>query len=49
MKKIINEPGNFVKESIQGLVASHPNIYSFAKDNDNVITRATKASNRFCN
>ena len=46
MKKIINEPSNFVKESIQGLVASHPDIYSFAKDNDSVITRATKADNK---
>ena len=46
MKKIINEPSNFVKESIQGLVASHPDIYSFAKDNENVITRSIKASNK---
>ena len=46
MKKIINEPSNFVKESIQGLVASHPNIYSFAKDNESVITRTIKANNK---
>ena len=46
MKKIINEPSNFVKESIQGLVASHPNIYSFAKDNENVITRTIKANSK---
>ena len=46
MKKIINEPSNFVKESIQGLVTSHPDIYSFAKDNENVITRAIKANNK---
>ena len=46
MKKIINEPSNFVKESIQGLVASHPNIYSFAEDNESVITRTIKANNK---
>ena len=46
MKKIINEPSNFVKESIQGLVASHPDIYSFASDNESVITRAKKANNK---
>jgi len=31
MKKIINEPNNFVEESIEGLVKSHPDIYSFAQ------------------
>ena len=46
MKKIINEPSNFVKESIQGLVTSHPDVYSFAEDNENVIKRSTKASNK---
>ena len=46
MKKIINEPSNFVEESIQGLIKSHPNIYAFAKDNKRVITRAKKASNK---
>ena len=46
MKKIINNPGNFVEESINGLVQSHPEVYSFAKDNKRVITRATKASNK---
>ena len=46
MKKIINEPSNFVEESIAGLVISHPEIYSFAPDNKRVITRAKKASNK---
>ena len=46
MKKIINDPGNFVEESIEGLIKSHPDIYSFAKDNKRVITRAKKASNK---
>ncbi len=46
MKKIINDPGNFVEESIEGLVKSHPDIYSFAKDNRRVITRATKEKNK---
>jgi len=46
MKKIINKPSDFVKESIQGMVASHPDIYSFAKDNKSVITRSIKANNK---
>ena len=46
MKKIINEPSNFVEESIEGLVKSHPDIYSFARDNKRVITRANKSSNK---
>ena len=46
MKKIINDPNNFVEESIQGLIVSHPNIYSFAKDNKSVITRTIKANNK---
>ena len=46
MKKIINNPSNFVEESIQGLVVSHPNIYSFATDNERVIKRTVKAKNK---
>ena len=46
MKKLINEPSNFVEESIDGLVKSHPDIYSFAEDNKRVITRANKASKK---
>tara|TARA_B100000700_G_scaffold39235_1_gene39391 strand:+ start:467 stop:1462 length:996 start_codon:yes stop_codon:yes gene_type:complete len=46
MKKIINNPGNFVEESIDGLIKSHPDIYAMAKDNNRVITRANKASNK---
>ena len=46
MKKIINNPSDFVEESIQGLVISHPNIYSFAKDNIRVIKRTVKAKNK---
>ena len=46
MKKIINKPSDFVEESIEGLVKSHPDIYAFAPDNKRVITRATKASNK---
>ena len=44
MKKIINKPSDFVKESIDGLVKSHPDVYAFAPDNKRVITRSTKAS-----
>ena len=46
MKKIINKPSDFVEESIEGLVKSHPEIYSFAPDNKRVVTRAEKASNK---
>ena len=46
MKKIINEPSNFVEESIQGLITSHPDIYSFAPDNKRVITRTKKSTNK---
>ena len=46
MKKIINNPSEFVEESIQGLVVSHPDIYSFATDNERVIKRTVKAKNK---
>ena len=46
MKKIINKPSDFVEESIDGLVKSHPDVYAFAPDNKRVITRSTKASNK---
>ena len=42
MKKIINEPSNFVEESIEGLVKSHPDIYAFAPDNKRVIVEKEK-------
>lgn len=46
MKKIINNPSDFVEESIEGLVVSHPDIYSFAADNQRVIKRTVKAKNK---
>ena len=46
MKKIINKPSNFVEESIDGLIKSHPDVYALAKDNGRVITRAKKASKK---
>ena len=46
MKKIINNPSDFVEESIQGLVISHPGVYSFASDNQRVIKRTIKAKNK---
>jgi len=46
MKKIINNPANFVEESIDGLIKSHPDIYAMASDNNRVITRANKASKK---
>ena len=32
MKKIINNPDDFVNESIQGLVHSYPDIYKFSSE-----------------
>ena len=46
MKKIINYPSNFVEESIDGLIKSHPNVYALAKDNNRVVTRANKSSKK---
>ena len=46
MKKIINNPSDFVEESIDGLIKSHPDVYALAKDNNRVITRANKGSNK---
>ena len=46
MKKIINDPSDFVEESIDGLIKSHPDIYALAKDNNRVVTRANKALNK---
>ncbi len=46
MKKIINKPSDFVEESIEGLIKSHPNIYAISKDNNRVITRTNKASKK---
>ena len=46
MKKIINNPSDFVEESVDGLIKSHPDVYALAKDNNRVITRANKASNK---
>ena len=46
MKKIINKPGDFVEESIDGLIKSHPDVYAMAKDNNRVIIRTIKASKK---
>ncbi len=46
MKKIINNPSDFVEESIDGLIKSHPDVYVLASDNNRVITRANKGSNK---
>ena len=46
MKKIINKHSDFVEESIDGLIKSHPDVYALAKDNGRVITRAKKASKK---
>ena len=37
MKKIINNPDDFVNESIQGLVLSYPDIYKFSSETNKVL------------
>ena len=46
MKKIINNPDDFVEESIKGLVNSYPEIYKFSSETNKVLTRYTQASNK---
>ena len=46
MKKIINNPIDFVDETLDGLIKSHPKVYSLASDNSRVITRAIKSRNK---
>ena len=46
MKKIINNPDDFVEESINGLVNSYPDIYNFASETEKVVTRTKKATNK---
>ena len=46
MKKILNNPDNFVDESISGLVASYPDIYKFSSETKKVLTRTIKAENK---
>lgn len=46
MKKIINNPIDFVDETLDGLIKSHPKVYSLASDNSRVITRAIKSTNK---
>ena len=46
MKKIINNPIDVVDETLDGLIKSHPKVYSLASDNSRVITRAIKSSNK---
>ncbi len=46
MKKIINNPDDFVNESIEGLVNSYPEIYQFSSETNKVLMRSNKASNK---
>ena len=46
MKKIINQPDDFVNESINGLVISLPTIYKYSNETKKVLTRTTTASNK---
>ncbi|MFD3157734.1 dihydroxyacetone kinase subunit DhaK [Haloimpatiens sp. FM7330] len=40
MKKLINKPENFVKETIEGILLAHPNDLKMANDNFRCIVRA---------
>ena len=46
MKKIINNPDDFVNESIQGLVHSYPDIYKFSSETNKVLMRSNTSSNK---
>ena len=46
MKKILNNPNNFVDESINGLVLSHPQIYKYSGNTNKVLMRTNKAKNK---
>lgn len=41
MKKILNDPENYVDETLAGLVAAHPDIYRLTGDGDRVVARTT--------
>lgn len=42
MKKILNNPVDYVDEMLDGLVAAHPNYYRLFGDSGRVVTRANK-------
>ena len=46
MKKIINNPDDFVSESIKGLVVSYPENYQFSSDTNKVLLRKNKSNNK---
>lgn len=39
MKKLINDPNNYVDEALEGMVLAHPNIYTRTGANNRVIAR----------
>jgi len=41
MKKILNDPANYVDETLDGLVAAHPEHYRLYGDSHRVVARAT--------
>lgn len=41
MKKLINDPNDYVDEALGGMVAAHPNVYARTGANMRVITRKT--------
>ncbi len=45
MKKILNNPENYVDEMLAGMIASHPEYYSLYGDSGKVITRAIAEKN----
>ncbi len=40
MKKILNEPGHYVDEMLEGLIAAHPEYYAMHGDSGKVVARA---------
>lgn len=45
MKKILNDPKDYVDQMLAGLVAAHPEYYSLYGDSGKVVARANKAGN----
>ena len=42
MKKLINDPNNYVDQSLEGMIAAHPKIYRFGSSSPRVIARCVR-------
>ena len=46
MKKILNDPASYVDQTLEGLVAAHPEHYALHGDTGRVVVRATPATDK---